>query len=529
VPASVQAAIAARIDRLDPFAKRMLNAAAVIGLRFEDELLARLVDNTGMTTLIEAELIDQVTFTPRAGYAFRHPLIRTVAYESQLRSDRAELHRRLAGFIEQNDENGPLIAEHLEAAGDLHEAFDWHMRAGTWSRAYRDIGAAWTSWQRARQVADRLPADDPDRAAMRVAPRARLCATAWRAGGNIAHAGYDELRQMAIAAHDNVSLATGIAGQINTISGDGRYREASQLASELEPLLDSIGDPALMVALLWTAVMPKFNVGEITESLRLAQRVIDLAGDDPHMGDLIIETPLILVLMMRAAGHAVLGRPGWKREMAESAAMCREVNPGGRPVIEFLYIYGVGVLNGLLRFDSSMLQATGETLGQAEPDGPQRSDGLQLLAVARDSVLEKRFITSQLGIVDLEMAKENARSGDRDGAIEILRIVVDDAFATSYVIQLGASVTALVETLLERGTNADIAEAQTAIERLAAVPVEPGFVLYDVTLLRLRALLARARRDNAAYRDFTDRYRAMATSLGFEGHMAMASTMKDAF
>ena len=76
VPASVQAAIAARIDRLDPFAKRLLNAAAVIGLRFEDELLARLVDNTGMTTLIEAELIDQVTFTPRTEYAFRHPLIR---------------------------------------------------------------------------------------------------------------------------------------------------------------------------------------------------------------------------------------------------------------------------------------------------------------------------------------------------------------------------------------------------------------------------------------------------------------------
>jgi adenylate cyclase len=548
VPASVQAAIAARIDRLDPSAKRMLNAAAVIGLRFEDELLDRLVDNTGVTTLIDAELIDQVTFTPRAGYAFRHPLVRTVAYESQLRSDRADLHRRLAAIIEQNDENGPLIAEHLEAAGELHEAFGWHMRAGTWSRAYRDIGLAWISWQRARQIADRLPADDPDRAAMRIAPRARLCATAWRAGGNIADTGYDELRQMATAAHDNVSLATGIAGQINTLSGDGRYREASQLACELEPLLDSIGDPTLTVALLWTGAMPKLNVGEITESLRLAQRVIDLADDDPHTGDLIIETPLILMLMVRASAQAILGRPGWKREMERSAAMCRQVNPGGRPVIEFLCIYAVGLLNGLLRFDSSMLQATAESLRQAEQrgddyaltaarllhglvlaqsDGPQRSDGFELLEVARDSVLEKRFITVQLGIVDLEMAKEKARSGDRDGAIEILRIVVDHAFATSNIIQLGASVAALVETLLERGTNADIAEAQAAIERLAAMPVESGFVLYDVTLLRLRALLARARGDDTAYRDFVHLYRTMATSLGFEGHIAMAETMPE--
>ena len=86
--------------------------------------------------LVDAELIDQVVFTPHAEYAFRHPLIRTVAYESQLKSDRAELHRRLAAAIELRDpdsadENAALIADHLEAAGDLHAAFNWHMRAGT--------------------------------------------------------------------------------------------------------------------------------------------------------------------------------------------------------------------------------------------------------------------------------------------------------------------------------------------------------------------------------------------------------------
>ncbi|HEY6818091.1 MAG TPA: adenylate/guanylate cyclase domain-containing protein [Mycobacterium sp.] len=546
VPASVQAAIAARIDRLDPAAKHMLNAAAVIGLRFDEELLGRLVDNTGVTTLIAAELIDQVTFTPRAGYAFRHPLIRTVAYESQLRSDRADLHRRLAAIIEQNDENGPLIAEHLEAAGELVEAFGWHMRAGTWLRAYRDIGAAWISWQRARQIADRLSVDDPGRTEMRIAPRARLCATAWRAGGNIADSGFDELRQMATAAGDQVSLATAMAGQINALADNEHYREASQLAFELEPLLDSIGDPTLTVALLWTALPPKFSLGETNEGLRLAQRLIDLAGDDPHMGDLIIETPLILTLMLRAAASATLGQAGWKREIERSAAMCREINPGGRAVIEFLYIYILGILNGLLRFGNSMLEATSETLRQAEQrgddyaltaarllrglvlaqsDGPQRSEGFQQLAVARDALLEKRFLLGRLPLIDLEMAKEKARSGDPDSAIEILRTVVDHEFAIGDVIHLGAAVTALVETLLQRGANADKAEAQAATERLAAVPVEPGFVLYDVTLLRLRALLARARADDAAYRDFVDRYRAMAISLGFEGHMAMADTM----
>jgi adenylate cyclase len=57
------------------------------------------------------------------------------------------------------------------------------------------------------------------------------------------------------------------------------------------------------------------------------------------------------------------------------------------------------------------------------------------------------------------------------------------------------------------------------------VPTEPGFVLHDIFLLRLRALLARTRGDEAAYRDFRDRYRRMAKTLGFEGHIAWAEAM----
>jgi hypothetical protein len=70
-----------------------------------------------------------------------------------------------------------------------------------------------------------------------------------------------------------------------------------------------------------------------------------------------------------------------------------------------------------------------------------------------------------------------------------------------------------------------MAEAEAAIERLAAVPADDGLVIRDIWLLRLRALLARAHCDDTAYRDYRDRYRAMATELGFEGHMAWAEAM----
>jgi predicted ATPase len=128
--------------------------------------------------LLSAELIDQVSFTPSPEYAFRHPLIRAVAYESQLKSDRAQCHRRLAAAIQERapgsvEENAALIAEHLQAADELHAAYSWHMRAGAWS-TNRDVDAAGVSWERARRIADALPDDDPERLSMRIAPRTML-------------------------------------------------------------------------------------------------------------------------------------------------------------------------------------------------------------------------------------------------------------------------------------------------------------------------------------------------------------------
>ena len=100
VPATLQATIGARIDRLSAAAKHTLGAAAVIGSRFDARLLEDVVETVDVTPLIAAELVDQVKFGRRDEYAFRHPLIRAVAYKTQLKSDRAELHRRLATIIE---------------------------------------------------------------------------------------------------------------------------------------------------------------------------------------------------------------------------------------------------------------------------------------------------------------------------------------------------------------------------------------------------------------------------------------------
>src|SRR6516164_1019224 len=549
VPATLQASLGARIDRLGPTAKKTLNAAAVIGSRFDDGLLTDIIDNTDVTALIEAELVDQVMFTPRAAYAFHHPLIRTVAYESQLKSDRVQLHRRLAAAIQARepgsmDENAALIAGHLEAAGDLHAAFAWHMRAGTWS-TNRDIAAAHTSWRRARQVADRLPDDDPDRAAMRIAPRTLLSASAFRVGGSGADTGFDELRELCTAAGDRRSLAIGMTGQLMAHYTNARRREASHLASETVALLESIGDPTLTVGLSFAAFVAKQETGEMAEVLRLAQRVIYLADGDTTMGDLIIGSPLAAAIALRGAARWLLGIAGWKDDFGQAVAMARAVDPTTLAGVLWCTLVPA-IPNGVLLADATALSDTADTLARTEQSGDdfaldvartargltlvhrggtQRDAGFDLLAQVRDAAIHERFVKLMVFIVDIHLAHERTRPGDLDGAIGLSRAVVDELFDSGGSVWIAPATTVLVESLLRRGSEADLKDAQAAIDLLAAVPTDPGFVLYEIWLLRLRALLARARGDEAAYREYRDRYRTMATSLGFEGHIAWAEAM----
>jgi len=550
VPATLQATIAARVDRLGRPAKQFLYAASVIGARFRPELLAALLGDiegsAAIAELLQVELIDQVMFTPRAEYAFRHPLIRAVAYEAQLKSGRTELHRRLAVAIEQQDpgaadENAALIAENLEAAGDLRAAFDWHMRAGAWS-AFRDIRAARTNWQRARQVADRLPADAPDRTSLQIAPRTLLCGTLWQVGGSIAATGFDELRDLCTAADDKVSLAIGMAGFIMALTFHNRFRQAARVASEQSELLESIGDPTLTVALLFAAIYAKCQAGEMIEALRLADRLIDLADGDPTKGNVIFGSPLSTAIAMRGHVKMCLGIRGWQDDAATSIAMAAPLDATSY-VFALLWKYVASIPFGALPPDATAMHETAEALRIAERsgedfvlgmgrlsrglalvsrDGAEREAGLDLFTQARDAALTERFSLSALTIVDPEFAMEKALNGDLDGAIEMVRAVVDSAYESGDMIWRGRATNVLVELLVRRGSIGDQHEAQATIDRLAAVPTDPGFVLHELPLLRSRALLALAHGDENSYRNFMERHHAQAAAAGFEALIATA-------
>ena len=561
VPATVQATIAARIDRLNATAKRMLNAAAVIGSRFGADLLASVLGDSGgsgvaaVTDLVEAELVDQVLFTPRAEYAFRHPLIRMVAYESQLKSGRAGLHRRLAAAIEQRDpgsadENAALIATHLEAAGDLRAAFGWHMRAGAWS-ANRDLAAARVSWERARHIADAMSdpksEQDPGQLSMRIAPRTMLCATDWQAREVQESRGrFAELRDLCAAVGDKVSLAIAMTGLATEVLYAGRASEGARLASEQMALLESIGDPTPIMGLAAIAFCNWLGVGEFGEVLRWSQTIIDLAAGDPAKGaGFGVGSPLAISLAWRGTARWWLGRPGWPQDLHDAVAMARRSNPETLSGA-IAWTYGFAMQYRVLRADDSVVRASEDALLTAHSASSDRAvglaaytlavgllnrdaaadrrRGLELMTQARDIWLRKRALFL-IPVTDVWVARETARRGDHNAAIPVMRQAVDELRQAGNLFYGVWGTGVLVETLLERGAEVDLAEAEAAIERLAGAPADEELVIRDVWLLRLRALLARAHGDDATYADFRDRHRDMAKTLGFEGHIDWAEAM----
>jgi hypothetical protein len=327
----------------------------------------------------------------------------------------------------------------------------------------------------------------------------------------------------------------------------GRLREASRLASEAWTLIESIGDATLTVGLSFPVIYAKAHSGEWSDVLRWSQRVVDLADGDPAKGNLIIGSPLSVALTTRAFARYGLGRPGWPDDLRDGLAMARSADPFSYTAV-VAFVYWPGIPLGALSAHDRAVREIEDGLRIAERSGDdmalvfaratlggalvhrhtdaERSTGQKLLAEASDVLLRRGHNLSELRLINVYMARERARRGDRDEAIWLMLAAVDQLVREGQLPSWGIPATGvLVETLLDRGAEGDVAEAEAAIARLAAAPADDGLVIRDIWLLRMRALLARASGDDVAHRDLVSRYRAMAESLGFEGHIAWAEAM----
>lgn len=352
---------------------------------------------------------------------------------------------------------------------------------------------------------------------------------------------------MCSAAGDKASLAIGMAGLIMEHFVYGRVRMASRLASEHILLIESIGDPTLTIGLSLGAIATKIQSAEMGLVLRWSQNVIELAQGDPARGNAIVGSPLAMALATRGTARWALGHAGWRTDLEQAVATARGTEPWSHAMV-VTYKYLGAIPNGVLPADDAALREIDEALRIAERSSDDRAlglarltkgialvhrdssadreRGLDVLEQVREMCLNDQYYPSDLPVADVWAARGRARRGDRDGALPRLRRAVDDLFHAGQFGHFGTATAALVETLLAGATERDITEAAEAVDRLAASPGDKGLVSRDINLLRLRALLAQARNDEAGYLDLRSGYRDMATSLGFAGHIGWAEAMR---
>jgi tetratricopeptide (TPR) repeat protein len=133
VPATVQAVLAARIDRLPPEDKRLLQTAAVIGTEVPWPLLQAIADapdealHRGLAHLQAGEFLYETSLFPEREYTFKHALTHEVAYGGLLRERQRLLHSRLVTAIEQGEAH--RLADQVEQLA--HHA----LRGEVWDKA----------------------------------------------------------------------------------------------------------------------------------------------------------------------------------------------------------------------------------------------------------------------------------------------------------------------------------------------------------------------------------------------------------
>ncbi|MGH8065209.1 MAG: ATP-binding protein [Candidatus Entotheonellia bacterium] len=248
VPSTVQAVLAARIDRLPPEEKRLLQTAAVIGTEVPVPLLQRLAElpedvlQRDLAQLQGREFLYETHLFPEHTYTFKHALTREVAYGSLLHERRHALHRMLVEALEalypdRLGESAERLAHHALQGEVWEKALLYGRQAGTKAQnrgAYRE---ALTGFEQALDALGHL-SEDPDTGGLGIELRHRL------------------------------------GGMLSLV---GEHQRSLALLGEAEARARQLGDRARLGGVLSRMVTVRKIVGDVEGALAAGREALELA------------------------------------------------------------------------------------------------------------------------------------------------------------------------------------------------------------------------------------------------------------
>ena len=310
VPVTVQAVLAARIDRLDADAKQLLQVASVLGKEVSAEALGMAAGlgeeemEASLRELIDGGFLYEAELYPQRLLAFRHPLTREVAYGTQLAEQRARTHAAAArALIELNppdrwDELAALIADHLRQGGENLEAARWSARAAHWAGHSRPHDAL-RLWHDVMELTSDLE-EDEEVAALAIHSRLLQLQYAWRVGMSREEEGRLAAEAEEIATRQNDLHSLVLLKVATTVRPGLPHHGPTWLEAvrETVALADQSEDPHLRAAVRGAGAYAYLCNADFQGFERILDEMLEIVGDDGSVGaNIVLGSPIAWGLM----------------------------------------------------------------------------------------------------------------------------------------------------------------------------------------------------------------------------------------
>ena len=342
VPATVQAVLAARIDRLPPEEKRLLQTAAVIGTEVPFALLQAIAElpeaalHRGLAHLQAAEFLYETRLFPEPEYTFKHALTHEVAYGSLLLERRRVLHARLVEALEalapeRVAEQVERLAHHALRGEVWDKAVTYCQQAGARAydrAAFREAVAA---FEQALQALAHLPEDGDTRVLaieLRLALGGPLSALGEH-GRRLALLG--EAEALARALDDRARLGRVLARMAHVLRITGDHDGAMAAGQQALELAAALGDSALQVQASHNLGQVYYAIGDFGRAAELLRRNVEAADRESGTPstDVRIQSQAWLARTLSALGAFAEGR----RHGEEALRLATLEGRGDTPIV----------------------------------------------------------------------------------------------------------------------------------------------------------------------------------------------------
>ncbi len=562
LPRTVQSVLAARIDRLAESAKQVLQSASVIGQEFETVILRQAVDLSGrelddcLYALQEVEFFYQKAFYPVPIYAFKHPIVREVAYHSLLSRQRARLHRRMARAIERSypdrrDELAGLVAYHWEKADKPLKAARWHRRAARAS-GFAEVHRTFFHWTQVLSLIQQVPATE-DVLRLQLA----ACCGALDIGGRVDISPrqvrdiFEEGRKLAEKFSDSRSLLRLHEDLAARLGWSGDFAGQRRYLNEARIIAETVADPEINLGLLQRRYVAEFHQGDLRSALTMAEEgLARCEASRSALPDPVYHRLLRAFLLARANVLTLMGKLNEAASLIDQAAhhmpsaakskKDSRTTHTGALVRAHLSFY-VGDTGAVLRDARDFVElaersgstwaiaVSASTLGRAHIAGKNWSEARAslefALAQAREHKLGLEAEASYLAF----LAEALAGGGELEQALETAEEAVAVSRRRGTLFWELQSQTALATVLLRRERSEDqhrIAETLDLAEEL--IEKTGGNVMKPLITWQ-RAELAKQMGDDAAHLRLLQKACDLYTDMGAHGYAGRLAAGLKAF